>query len=286
MTNEDNPYEKRIRFIEEELVVPRFAMHVPHSYERAMTAPVYDPPIPYEGERYPLPPANMRGSYSPENDDEYIYYGKQHKGIVESLFLDHYQSTNTGSRPGSILDYGCYTGRVLRHFLSDPDWAETSFLGCDIQSDPILWNRKYLSDRARFFTSSFMPHLPLADNSVDAIYGISVFTHTKYLWDMWLMELERVMTPGGIMVQTVQTERAWRYYHENRDVDWVKAGHPQSMLQQPEMTDDFYFWGNTITSQCFYKKEALIDLWSHYFEVVAYVEPNETFQDFIALSKR
>lgn len=41
------------------------------------------------------------------------------------------------------------------------------------------------------------------------VYGFSVFTHLdERMQDMWLLELRRVLNPGGILLLTVHGERA------------------------------------------------------------------------------
>jgi ubiquinone/menaquinone biosynthesis C-methylase UbiE len=49
--------------------------------------------------------------------------------------------------------------------------------------------------------------LPYEDNTFDAIYGISIFTHlSKEMHFNWFNELKRVLKPGGVMLITTQGE--------------------------------------------------------------------------------
>ena len=130
------------------------------------------------------------------------------------------------------------------------------------------------------------PHLPFEDNSIDVIYGISVFTHTKYLWDTWLMEFKRVLKPGGLCMQSVQCEAAWEFYHAHRNEKWVADGHPAAMLREPHMTRDYLYYGDPSVSQVFYRKDVILDFWGRYMEVVDFLPPPEfSYQNWIVLKK-
>ena len=48
-----------------------------------------------------------------------------------------------------------------------------------------------------------MPHLPFEDRYFDLIYCGSVFTHIDDLADAWLLEIKRIMRPGGRVFITV-----------------------------------------------------------------------------------
>jgi len=201
--------------------------------------------------------------------------------LIIDLISKHY---GLGKRL-EILDWGCSSGRVLRHFyieLKERDWR---LHGIDIQAFLIEWMRRAFPQEIDVMCGSTFPHLPFRDSSLDVIYGISVFTHTKYLWDMWLAEFRRVLRPGGLCIQTVQCETAWRFYHENRHLDWVKQGHPWSMLEKPEMDEDFFFYGDSLTSQTFYREEIIKRYWGRYTTVVDFLPPplKHSYQNWIVL---
>ena len=56
---------------------------------------------------------------------------------------------------------------------------------------------------------TLLPHLPLEDRSVDAIYAGSVFTHIAELEEAWLLELRRVLVPGGFALISFHPGRIW-----------------------------------------------------------------------------
>jgi SAM-dependent methyltransferase len=105
---------------------------------------------------------------------------------------------------GAILDWGVGCGRVARHLA--PGLGER-FFGCDIDADNVAWCAAHLPGTYR--PSRLEPPLPFADDSFDAIYGVSVFTHLRAPWEArWLAELHRVLRPGGIILMTLHGQTA------------------------------------------------------------------------------
>ena len=100
-----------------------------------------------------------------------------------------------------MLDFGCGTGRTVTAFLDKA--ASTEFFGCDIHPQSIAWANSELSPPFTFFVCEETPPLDQPDERFDLIYAISVFTHITDQWSNWLVELHRVMRPGGIAVISV-----------------------------------------------------------------------------------
>ena len=101
----------------------------------------------------------------------------------------------TGKR---VLDFGCGAGRTLRHFL--PEAEEAQFSGCDIDAPSIAWLNANLNPPVSGFVNQEAPPLPQADSSYDLIYAFSVFTHITDQWSAWLLELHRLLAPGGLLI--------------------------------------------------------------------------------------
>ena len=106
-----------------------------------------------------------------------------------------------------VLDFGCGSARVLRHFL--PEAHEAAFWGCDIDRPSIEWVSANLSPPLHCFQNEAKPPLPLDSNSFDLVWATSVFTHIGDLWSDWLLELHRILAPGAIMVATFLGEGIW-----------------------------------------------------------------------------
>jgi SAM-dependent methyltransferase len=105
-----------------------------------------------------------------------------------------------------VLDFGCGSARVLRHFLGEAQHAE--LWGCDIDQPSIDWVRANLSPPVRCFQNTSVPPLPLEDGYFDLIWATSVFTHIDR-WSTWLVELHRILAPEGILIASFLGEGMW-----------------------------------------------------------------------------
>lgn len=85
----------------------------------------------------------------------------------------------TGTR---TLDFGCGSGRVLRHLP-----GETEAWGCDIHAESIAWIRANLPS-VRVFVNAYTPPLEVEAGTFDLVYATSVFTHIGEHWSGWLWE--------------------------------------------------------------------------------------------------
>ena len=99
-----------------------------------------------------------------------------------------------------VLDFGCGVGKLLRHFLDEAEHCE--FIGCDIDEPSIDWMRQNFSPPLTVFTCGERPGLELPDEHVDLTLAMSVFTHLTDHWAGWLLELHRILRPGGRLICT------------------------------------------------------------------------------------
>ncbi len=127
--------------------------------------------------------------------------------------------------PGDrVLDFGCAAGRMLRYFGGVADRNEV--WGVDIRAEHIAWCQEHLSPPFRFATTTTHPHLPFEDNSFRFIYACSVFTHIGDLEDTWLLELRRVLRPGGRLFATV---------HDNHTIELLSSSPPGHWLHDTSL---------------------------------------------------
>jgi SAM-dependent methyltransferase len=99
---------------------------------------------------------------------------------------------------GSVLDFGCGCGRVLRYW----DAHAGTVAGSDRDDGAVDWCRRHLPF-ARLTRNDLAPPLDVADESFDLVYALSVFTHlTKDLQEAWRDELRRIIRPGGRLFVT------------------------------------------------------------------------------------
>jgi len=98
-----------------------------------------------------------------------------------------------------ILDFGCGSGRVIRHFQSH---SQAELFGSDYNPRLISWCQQKLKFGS-FGLNQLEPPLDYPDDHFDFIYLISVFTHLSGpLQKRWLAELLRITKPGGHILFT------------------------------------------------------------------------------------
>jgi SAM-dependent methyltransferase len=154
----------------------------------------------------PVPPVALAARVGPgESEDPieaYLREGAAVRARIERLLPDDWSWA--GKR---VLDFGCGSARVLRQFLREAEQAE--FWGCDIDAPSIAWVKANLSPPLRVFHNGFAPPLPIDKGSFDLVYATSVFTHIGDLWSDWLVELHRILAPGGRLVSSFLGEGMW-----------------------------------------------------------------------------
>ncbi len=264
-------------------VMPRFGFHQPLDYYLDTPPISFEKPLKIKDVELLVPASEDRMGYSPEDATEYLRWGLYDKNLVKNQ-IDKYIDDKDGL---SILDFGCSSGRVLRHFYSESKLQKWELYGVDIQAKPIQWIREFMPPEFCVYTGSTIPVLPFPDNHFDVIYGFSIFTHIKFNWDMWLLELRRVLKPGGLLIQTIHTENAWRFYYDNRDAPWVFNNHSAEMLKTRDMPFTYFYYGDMNVSQVFWRRDIAREYWGRYFKVLDLIEPpsERSFQDWIICRK-
>ncbi len=100
------------------------------------------------------------------------------------------------------LDFGCGCGRTLLSLA--PDAKSSELFGTDIDEEAIAWCRTSL-EQATFSLNDERPPLAFPSEFFDLVYAVSVFTHLPEPLQLeWLQELQRVTTPGGLVLLTVR----------------------------------------------------------------------------------
>lgn len=174
----------------------------------------------------------------------------------------------------SVLDFGCGAGRTMSAFTDLAEQAE--FVGCDIHAESIEWANAELSPPFSFFVCQEAPPLDQPDERFDLVYGMSVFSHITTEWSRWLVELHRVMRPGGVAVMSVLgpviAERLLNVPWDERigmaGIDFHKGwevGGPSALLAE--------WW--------------VREHWGRAFDVLRFEYPDDWFgHDFVVMRKR
>lgn len=141
----------------------------------------------------------MNGRERERQQTQYLAWGKETRWALERALPDDWDWTGK-----AVLDFGCGAGRAIRHLLDlAPD---CELWGSDIDPRCIDWDTKNLGPAASFVVNGEIPPLPFEGGKFDLIYALSVFTHLSPHWAGWLLELDRVLAPGGRAVLTIMSE--------------------------------------------------------------------------------
>ena len=176
-----------------------------------------DQPMQRDEDGLPIPPQHLLEAYSPSVED-YLAAGRHHiPAMLDALSADGFVLPSTSR----ILDFGCGVARLIRSLSA---YARTGEVwGVDISASHIHWCNQYLWPPFHFATTTLVPHLPFPDGYFDLIYAGSVFTHIEDLADAWLLELRRVLAPGGCAFLT---------YHDEHSIDLLLNIDANSHLRQ------------------------------------------------------
>ena len=131
----------------------------------------------------------------PDPFEAYRDLGLQTKQAVLGLLPPHWSFA--GKR---VMDFGSGAGRTLRHFLDEAEAAE--FWAVDVDAPSIAWLRQHLSPPLKTARCGPAPPLNFDDGYFDLVWAISVFTHLTDTSLPWLLELHRVLKPGGLLIAT------------------------------------------------------------------------------------
>ncbi|MGH2960723.1 MAG: class I SAM-dependent methyltransferase [Solirubrobacterales bacterium] len=99
-----------------------------------------------------------------------------------------------------VLDFGSGPGRTLRHFRSEAERGE--FWGVDVDAASIAQLEAALCPPMHALRCESSPPLAMDSGSFDLAWAISVFTHLTGSSIPWLLELHRLLKPGGLLIAT------------------------------------------------------------------------------------
>jgi ubiquinone/menaquinone biosynthesis C-methylase UbiE len=163
----------------------------------------------------PIPPPELFAGYG-STAETYISLAETHVRTMRRLLAETGFTPTRGDR---ILDHGCAAGRMIRCLRDLAD--ECEIWGTDITASFIYWCQQHLSPPFHFAVTTTVPHLPFEDRTFRLIYCGSVFTHIDDLTMAWLLELRRILVPGG---------RAYLTIHDGHTLDLLAGQHADTPL--------------------------------------------------------
>lgn len=149
----------------------------------------------------PLPIARDREGYCGDNHEWYWLSGLRDYHLTQEVFDRH------GLKVNRLLDIGCASGRVLRHFAFQSGIPE--LWGSDINHRHIRFMNTHMPPHVRSVAMPCLPHFPVEDNYFDAITAFSVFTHIDVFETAFLADIRRALKPGGLAYLTISDESHW-----------------------------------------------------------------------------
>jgi SAM-dependent methyltransferase len=148
----------------------------------------------------PLPPAELARRVGVVDQDHPAESFDEMGAGIRQLVLNITGGEEWFTADKRVFDFGCGPGKLLRHFLKEAETTE--FYGCDIDEPSIQWLKEHHSPPLNLFVSKEEPGLEMPDDHIDLAFAMSVFTHLTDHWAGWLLEIHRVLKPGGQFLAT------------------------------------------------------------------------------------
>jgi SAM-dependent methyltransferase len=235
--------------------------------------------------RYPLPSEELMHRVAGDSDGaRFLEIGELSARQIEQALAAIGRSLGEFE---SILDWGCGCGRIIRWF--DDLSAKGSLYGVDIDERAIAWCQQNLAF-AKFSVCGPQPPLEFPDDHFDLVLNHSVLTHLdERLQDLWLAELRRVTSPGGIVLLSVHGEYAFSVTENN---ERNAGADPRQWREQLEregflfVADDAHVGGPfpDFYHSSFHAPWYVLSHWAQYFRVRAYLPRADLdFQDIVVL---
>ena len=229
----------------------------------------------------------------PDTADREGYYGPNHFNYWASGFSDFRTMQNWFSDQHvplrDYLDMGCASGRVIRHAAAQT--YNLNVFGCDINRQHVDWCNEFLPQGIEVFQNTSLPQIAMPDASLDLISAFSVFTHIEAYDTAWLMEIKRILRPGGVAWLTIHGDRTWHEVNPNWPLYAPLTTHPsyakhKDSQEIPEKRL-VYRWlsAASYSANVFYRYEYIYKHWGRFFEVQQIFPCVPPFQDVVVLRK-
>jgi SAM-dependent methyltransferase len=229
----------------------------------------------------PVPPQELREGWC-GSDMDYLDSGR--RDVARMLAIIG-QAGESPARWVRLLDFGCAAGRMLR-FVPRPDECEC--WGVDIKGTHIAWCHEHLSPPFFFTATTTLPHLPFEDQYFDLVYCSSVFTHIGDLPDSTLLELRRILSPGGLVYLTVHDEHSVNAlavrFQERGLAQNLRRINAETGILNSEY--NFFYIGTEPWTNVFYNSRYLTKKWSRFMEIVSITPEAMDYQTALLLRKR
>ena len=237
-----------------------------------------------DGTGLPLPPESyLRG----DSQERFLNTGRENCSRMRRMFEDAGTPFLANDR---ILDFGCGPGRMIRWLYDIAPQCEV--WGVDVHEASIKWLQRHFTPPFSFCTSTTHPHLPFEDNYFDHIYAGSVFTHIYDLTDAWLLELRRILRPGGRLYLTAHDNETIRIWLDEYPDTEVAAQLRRLDKATKVLSSDFAMFAVDRRSpdgwrlQVFHDRDYLCSHLKAYYTLLAVAPRNYGFQTAFLVEKK
>jgi SAM-dependent methyltransferase len=207
-----------------------------------------------------VPPAASRIRAGDRAIGEFMRAGRKCFAPISAAVNAH---VRRGERPLRVLDFGSGAGRVLQYFARDP----VELYACDVDAAAIDHVRRSFP-AVRSSVSLYRPPLSYEAGTFDVVYSVSVWTHlAPDLQIPWLLEMERILVPGGLALLTTIGPFGYRRGSHLRAVtfsldDLMREGFRHSSYTTP------YLAGGPLYGAAYHTPDYIRRTWSNYFDVL------------------
>jgi SAM-dependent methyltransferase len=173
---------------------------------------------------------------------------------------------------------------MMRHLPAFLPRAE--LWGVDVNADLMRWCSHNLGSIATFATTTLVPHLPFVDEFFDVVISCSVFPHIDDLQVAWLLELGRLLRPGGVVYLTIHDEHTVSLLDSSYSTCWL-ASHmrEQPLYRKHKDAFDMLVAGRGTDAQVFYRGDYFRSLVPGLFRTSAYVKEAYIYQSGVVLER-
>ncbi len=238
---------------------------------------------------WPIPCPEDREGYMPGHDGQYWLSGlEDYLKICKAA-----KRYNVNAR--SVFDFGCASGRVIRHFAAQSDIPE--IWGSDINRRHIRWLYEFMPHTVKPVFNHCIPSLPMRDNSVDIISAFSVFTHIDTFETCWLAELRRILSDDGIAYITVHNEDTWKAIRKSvndktnrlvQSIMKVDENFADTLMGDMPDTKTVYRFcqSGPYRAQVFHSNNFLRQVWGRFFTIEQIIPLHHTRQTVLILRNK
>ena len=237
------------------------------------------------GSQLPIPPSELWWRYA-NTEQQYLQWGQM---VVDRMKAILHSADFSLGGESKVLDFGCASGIMIRWLRDVAGTGEV--WGVDISAEHMLWCQQHLSPPFKFAATTTFPHLPFEDRYFDLVYAGSVFTHIADLAESWLLELKRILRPGGKLYLTVLDKHSIDLLLDPEYSQRMGQARMTQLLREMEeqlhfKTADFAVLAIDRTEAIvYYDIEFLRRHWGNYLRVVSVTPEAYGYQTAIVLEK-